>query len=100
MLDDEALREHLRELVATYESARRDGWSTDRLPPETLDKLQAAVVGFEMEIVSLEGKWKLGQNRPRADREGAIAALRATGDDEATTLADWMAATLADGNDQ
>src|SRR2546426_815507 len=36
-----------------------------------------------MPIESLEGKWKLGQNRPEADRNGAIEGLRrrATGRD-------------------
>jgi predicted FMN-binding regulatory protein PaiB len=47
-----------------------------------------------MEIQQLQGKWKLGQNRTREDREGAVAGLRATGTHDATTLADWMEQTL------
>ena len=43
------------------------------------DKLQEQVVGFEIEISSLQGKWKLGQNRTREDRQGAIdGCARAT----------------------
>ena len=95
MLGDVELRGHLRSLAARYESARAEPWDPDRLPPETFDKLAAAVVGFEMEITSLQGKWKLGQNRTRADREGAIAGLRAAGDAASLHVADEMAATLA-----
>jgi transcriptional regulator len=96
--DDDALSEHLRALVAAYEGSRKGGWSTDRLPAEMFQKLRSAVVGFEMEITELQGKWKLGQNRTRADREVAIAGLRQAGDAESITIADWMAATLADAD--
>jgi transcriptional regulator len=95
MLADEELREHLRSLVAAYENGRPQPWSVDRLPAEPFDKLRAAVVGFEMEIVSIRGKWKLGQNRTLEDRQGAIAGLRAAGDAESLAIAHGMEATLA-----
>jgi transcriptional regulator len=95
MLSDAQLTEHLHALVAAYEPGE-GGWSTDALPPDFFDKLQRAVVGFEMEIADIYGKWKLGQNRSREDREGAIEGLRASNSPEALTLADWMAATLKD----
>jgi transcriptional regulator len=94
--DDTELSEHLLALVSAYESGRPDGWDVDRLPAEMFAKLRGAVVGFEMEITHLEGKWKLGQNRPRADTEGAIAGLRRAGGAESQELADWMAAALAE----
>jgi transcriptional regulator len=97
MLPDEELGEHLRSLVSAYESHRPAPWGTERLPREPFEKLRSAIVGFEMEIVSLQGKWKLGQNRTRADREGAIAGLRgeAAGDEDSLSIAEAMAATLA-----
>ena len=94
--DDTELSEHLLALVSEYESPHGHGWDVDRLPAEMFAKLRGAVVGFEMEITHLEGKWKLGQNRPRADREGAIAALRRAGDADSLRLAQWMAAALAE----
>jgi len=93
-LSDDQLRDHLHALVHQYESSRPDGWHPDRLPPELFDKLQRAVVGFELRIDDLQGKWKLGQNRTRADRQGAIAGLRQAGDPQSATLADWMERAL------
>jgi transcriptional regulator len=93
VLTENELHEHLDALVAAYES-REGGWSTNALPADFAQKLRQAVIGFEMEIQQLQGKWKLGQNRTREDREGAVAGLRATGTHDATTLADWMEQTL------
>jgi transcriptional regulator len=53
------------------------------------------VVGFEMPIDRLEGKAKLGQNRSKADREGAIAGLRQGTDPVAHALAELMARAVA-----
>lgn len=52
--------------------------------------LRRAIVGLELRVTRLEGKLELGQNRPRADRESAIAALRARGDDASAALAEAM----------
>jgi len=94
-MDDAALREHLDSLVAQYEPAD-GGWNARALPAEVFEKLRQQIVGFEIEITSLQGKWKLGQNRARADREGAIAGLRRMGDAGSHALADSMAARLSD----
>ena len=93
MMTDSALREHLHALVTKYEP-RAGGWDPRALPGEAMDKLQGQIVGFDIEITGIQGKWKLGQNRTREDRQGAIVGLRRTGDAEASTLADWMAATF------
>jgi transcriptional regulator len=95
-MEDDALRAHLHALVAKYEPPPGDGgWDARRaLPDEVMDKLQQQVIGFEIEITRLEGKWKLGQNRTPADRQGAIAGLRQSGEAEPRVLAEWMAATL------
>jgi transcriptional regulator len=92
-MEEAALREHLRALVAKYEP-HEGGWDADALPGAVMEKLLQQIVGFDIEMTSIQGKWKLGQNRTREDREGAIEGLRQTGDGEAIALADWMAATL------
>ena len=92
-MEEAALREHLAALVAKYE-AHRGGWSAAALPGETMEKLLHQIVGFDIEITSIQGKWKLGQNRTRDDRQGAIEGLRQAGDADSMELADWMAATL------
>src|SRR5688572_10486571 len=55
-MEDAALREHLHVLVATYEPAD-GGWDMRALPGDVAEKLQRQVVGFEIEITRLQGKW-------------------------------------------
>jgi transcriptional regulator len=73
------LRDLLRRLAAVYERDRPDPWSVDELTPDTYAQLSQAIVGFEIPIDRLEGKFKLSQNRKPADREGALRGLRERG---------------------
>jgi transcriptional regulator len=82
-------RAALAELVARHEPAS-GGWSVDSLPPDREESLVAAIVAFEMPIEKLEAKFKLGQNRSEADRDGAIAGLERAGSPEAAALAAFM----------
>ena len=95
-LSEAHLRDHLRALTRIFEGADRDSWDIDRLPPDFLDKHQRAIQGFEMPIAKIEGKWKLGQNRSPADRQGAINKLRESEDADAIRLAAWMTSTMPD----
>ena len=52
------------------------------------------VVGFEIPIRRLEGKWKLNQNRSEADRRGVVEGLRRQGDPLGADVAALMAAGL------
>ena len=58
--------------------------------------MQQSIVGFEIQITRLEGKWKLRQNRSEEDVRGAIRALREIGDAEAIEVADLMIAAASD----
>lgn len=92
VVDDAAFtRETLTELVARHEPTP-DGWSTAQLPPEKLDSLVAAIVAFEMPIERLEAKFKLGQNRSQADRDGTLAGLERSDSPDAAALAAFMRA--------
>jgi transcriptional regulator len=46
-----------------------------------------AIVGVEIEIAHISGKWKASQNRPEADRAGVIAGLAELGDEESMAMA-------------
>jgi transcriptional regulator len=94
VMSDDRLAYHLRMLVSAYESTGSDGWSVKRLTGEAFEKLRRGIVGFEVEIIRLQGKWKLGQNRSREDREGAVRGLRKSMQPESLAVADLMAATL------
>ena len=94
VMADDALRDHLDALANIYEATRANGWDSGKLPGDVFEKLRRAIVGFEIPITRLEGKWKLGQNRTTADRVGAIHGLRSTGAAGDATLAEWMAAAM------
>jgi transcriptional regulator len=91
--DDAAWVEDLvRRLTAHHEASRAEPWSVDDAPPPFVEGQLRAIVGVEVLIERIEAKFKLGQNRSTADREGAITGLEAAG--EAPT-AEAMRAALA-----
>lgn len=73
--DPERLRDLVRALTGRMESARAQPWAVEDAPPAFIDRMLAQIVGLEVEIESLEGKYKLGQNRPEADRAGLAAGI-------------------------
>ena len=89
LLDEPRLTDLLERLVGQYESGRERPWTMD-LPADYLAKMVRAVVGFEVPLARVEGKFKLSQNRPAEDRAGVIAALSAGGAEE-RALAEFMA---------
>jgi transcriptional regulator len=62
-------------LVAIYEAGMPQPWSARTLPPEFKANLLKAIVGFEMVIDRLEGKFKFGQNRPLEDQVATLKEL-------------------------
>jgi transcriptional regulator len=79
-LSEEATRAVLRALVEKYESKRKARWNAE-LPGDFLDAQVRALVGFELPIDRIEGKFKLSQNRSEADLEGILSGLDQEGDD-------------------
>jgi transcriptional regulator len=72
-------------LVAVYEAGMPQPWP-GMLPIEFKTKLLQAIVGFVMPITRIEGKFKLGQNRPVEDQQGVIHHLAASADPIARAL--------------
>jgi transcriptional regulator len=91
LLDEDALIRLLYELTATFEAASAPS-AAYTLTEDYVQKLARGVVGFEIEIARLEGKLKMSQKSSPADREGAIAALQASGNAMNIATADWMRA--------
>jgi transcriptional regulator len=75
---------HLSEMAARYEGP--SGWSTRELKPEIAEAMPKGVVAFRMEIARIEGKAKLSQNKPAAERARVIEGLRARGEDKLARL--------------
>lgn len=93
VIDDAAwLRRQVETLVARHEAGFADPWRIADAPPDYIDRMLTAIVGVEIVITDLTGKWKTSQNQPAANRAGVIAGLRAQGTDNALSMAELVAA--------
>ncbi|HWB48392.1 MAG TPA: FMN-binding negative transcriptional regulator [Stellaceae bacterium] len=88
--DKDWLRDLLRRLSARHEAREAAPWRMDDQPAAFLDGMLNGIVGFEIAVTRLEGKFKLSQNRPAADRPRIIAALDARGDADSHGVAALM----------
>jgi transcriptional regulator len=87
-VDDAAwLRAFVERLTNRHEAARPDRWHVTDAPADYVDRMVTAIVGIELPVARLVGKWKVSQNRPAADQAGVIAGLEAVGDDAARAMA-------------
>ena len=77
--DSQWLHRQLEDLTRCHEEAQPRPWAVDDAPADFIEAMKRALVGVELPIARLEGKWKLSQNRSAADRAGVIAGLRALG---------------------
>jgi transcriptional regulator len=94
-IDDAAwLRRQLDSLVAEHEAGFAEPWRIDDAPPDYIDKMLAAIVGIEIVLSDIQGKWKISQNQPPANRAGVVAGLRRRGTDDALRMAELVAGTL------
>lgn len=85
------LSQQLEALVARHEEGFAEPWRIGEAPPDYIDKMLTAIVGIEIVITSLAGKWKTSQNQPAANRAGVVAGLRGQGTDDALAMADLVA---------
>jgi transcriptional regulator len=77
-------------LTDAHEAPREMPWKVGDAPPAYVERMLTAIVGFELVIESLTGKWKVSQNRTPADRRGVAAGLRATPTDGAREIAELL----------
>jgi transcriptional regulator len=89
LLSDEELAIQLRAMIQKHESGFPSPWPGD-LPDDFQAKLRLGIVGFDIEISRLEGKWKLNQNRSEVDRNGVITALECSPHDDDRAIAALM----------
>lgn len=94
-IDDAAwLRRNLESLVAHHEQEFPEPWKIADAPADYIEKMLGAIVGIEIDITGLKGKWKTSQNQPPENRAGVVAGLRRLGTDDASAMADLIAGTL------
>jgi transcriptional regulator len=77
--DPERLLALVTRLTSKHEGARATPWAVSDAPADFIQSQLKGIVGLELRITRLEGKWKMSQNRVAADRAGVVAGLRAEG---------------------
>jgi transcriptional regulator len=88
--DAERTRKHVEALAAKYERGRPAPWV-----PDYDTRRLAGIVGIDIRVTRLEGKFKLSQNRSEHDRARVMAALEASGRADDAALARLMATVTA-----
>lgn len=93
ILDDERyVRGVVGRLTRTHEASQPKPWKMGDAPKDYMDTMLKAIVGVQIDITRLVGKYKLGQNREARDIQGAAEALRSRG---RSPVGDEMLAQLA-----
>jgi transcriptional regulator len=90
-VDDAAwLRAFVEKLTDRHEAGRATPWKVTDAPADYVDKMVTAIVGIELPVARLLGKWKVSQNRPARDREGVVAGLQQRGGDVSAAMAELV----------
>jgi transcriptional regulator len=91
VIDDAAwLRNQIEDLTRHNEEPRAAPWKVSDAPESFVAAQMKGIVGLEILITRIEGKWKVSQNRPVVDQAGVVAGLRGGGGD-----AELMASLVA-----
>ncbi|MCL6640941.1 MAG: FMN-binding negative transcriptional regulator [Candidatus Rokubacteria bacterium] len=88
------LRALVERLTTRHEAGRPEPWRVSDAPADFVERLLDAIVGLEIPIARLVGKWKVSQNRPPHDRAGVVEGLRREGGAAAAPMADLVGDTL------
>jgi transcriptional regulator len=96
-LPPESLEPHLEMLSSKFEATLlpKPVWKTSKMSEGVMERMMRMILPFRLSIRSVDGTWKLGQNKPTAARQGAIVGLAAQGG-LAAEVAQLMAALPAD----
>ncbi len=82
----DALMAHLGQLTNDHEAARAEPWAMEDAPADFIERQVNGIVGLTINVTSLEGKWKVSQNRDANDRAGVVAGYRSQGNDVMAAL--------------
>lgn len=91
VIDDPTWKQaQVRALTGMMEAARDDPWHVSDAPEAFIEAQLKGIVGLELTIERIEGKWKVSQNRPARDRDSVVAGLSASPDPTAAGMADLI----------
>jgi transcriptional regulator len=84
------VRDQIEALTRQHEGPREAPWAVDDAPEPFIAAQMRGIVGIEIPITRIEGKWKVSQNRPEQDRAGVHVGLGQEGDPNAAPMADMV----------
>lgn len=91
VMDDPAwLRQQISAMTSLKESERALPWAVGDAPEAFIDSQLKGIVGLEIAIDRIEGKWKVSQNRHEADRQGVAAGLRGFSSEDSRAMAELV----------
>lgn len=85
--DPDWLRDLVSRLTGQQEAPLAQPWGIADAPADYIEQMLRAIVGIEIPITRIEGKWKVSQNRSAADRAGVAAGLETRGDAASQAMA-------------
>jgi transcriptional regulator len=85
--DRDRLLAHVTRLTDTHEAGVEHPWHVTDAPADFVEAMLHGIVGIEIPLASLTGKWKVSQNRSDADRRNVVQSLRQQGDDRSRAMA-------------
>jgi transcriptional regulator len=88
--DDDWLRHLLHRLSDRHEARNPTPWRMPDLPETYLEGMLRVIVGLDIAVIRLQGKYKLSQNRPAVDRPRVMAALERRSDADSHAVARLM----------
>ena len=88
--DPDWLRDLVRRLSERHEAREPEPWRMQDLPEPYVQSMVKGIVGVELAVERLEGKFKLSQNRPAGDRPRIAAALDRRDDADSNAVAELM----------
>jgi transcriptional regulator len=88
------LRANVEALTNRHEASREAPWAVSDAPADYIQKMVGAIVGIELPISRLIGKWKLSQNRSERDRAGVVEGLLREGSESASRMAGLVKGAL------
>ena len=92
--DPEWLRAFVTRLTERHEGGRAVPWHVSDAPPDYLDAMLKAIVGIEIEVKRVDGKFKLSQNRSAEDRTGVVLGLESDASLQRQPEADALAQAM------
>ena len=85
--DKEWLLALVSALTEQHEAGLAAPWQVSDAPADFVQNMLQAIVGIEIPISKISGKWKVSQNRPQPDRHGVVAGLESQGSERQQAMA-------------